>query len=324
VTLSRHLTWDNFNATVFVHGQQRVHRVVDNPNIEVFGDGVTNRLGIWIAVPPETMIPPELSKLSRIRVQVFDRDGRKYLEVATFSSSGDRHFYDLIVAIAERVVATGSTAVDAVRMELRCFEDLLEEKPLLGIERQIGLLGELIFLDHLIKKGGLGLAEAWTGPHGEPHDFRVKNREFEVKATVAPRRVHTINGSEQLVPSKDCALYLVSVLLGPAGSSTGFTLAQFVESLVTSLASSPARFDDSLLRSGYKHADSEHYGKKFTLRRPIGLVAVDNKFPAITRPTIQSALGALSQRVGHVQYEVDIDGLESEEGTQKFSEAIAL
>jgi hypothetical protein len=52
------------------------------------------------------------------------------------------------------------------------------------------------------------------------------------------------------------------------------------------------------------------------------LVHVDNNFPAITRPVIQTALGTLAARVESIQYDVNLEGLEHEDGTGAFAAII--
>jgi hypothetical protein len=299
--------------------------VTNSPYIEVFGDGVMNRIGIWLEVTSGTSIPPELSKLAFITTRTFNQKGRFLLEVATAMASLQRQFYHFAVGVAERVIVEKRPAIEAVGLELQCFTDLLEEMSLLGIERQLGLLGELIFLERLLAKEGVGALDAWLGPIGEPHDFRLKAYEFEVKTTVFPQRIHTIHGMEQLVASKGCSLYLVSLLLGPPGASDGFSLAEKVAQLSSQFAPISARltqFATALEAYGFRTADSGHYTRQFAMRRPIGLVRVDNTFPAITRPTIQSALGPLAPRIESLQYDVSVEGLEHEDGTVEFEAAL--
>jgi len=325
MSVPHHLSWDNFRSTVFLRGQQRVHRVTDSPYIEVFGDGTQNRIGIWLEVPKGTAIPPEMSTLAFIATRTVDQKGRAFLEVATSTSSLHRQFYHFAVAVAERVIVEKCAAIDAVQLELRCFTDLLEEKSVLGLERQLGLLGELIFLERVVGKGGVDALDSWLGPMGEPHDFRLHASEFEVKTTVSPHRIHTIHGTEQLVPSKGCSLYLISVLLGPAGASDGFSLADKIEQLSSMFAPTPARlgqFTAALQACDCRDGDRQHYTRRFAMRRPMGLVRVDDKFPAITRPTIQTALGSLAPRIESLQYDVSVEGLEHEDGTVEFDAAI--
>ena len=230
-------------------------------------------------------------------------------------------FYHFAVAVSERILVERRPAIDAVLLELQCFAELLEEKPLLGVERQLGLIGELIVLERLIAKHGADGLNAWGGPQREPHDFRLGTVELEVKTTIRPQRVHTIHGVEQLVPSDGCSLFLISVLLGPSGNGDGFSLADKVQKVSSLLASAPARlqqFVAALETCGFRDVDRAHYTRRFALRRPIAVIAVDESFPAITRSTIQSILGQLAPRLDAIQYDVNVEGLEQEDGTAGF------
>lgn len=319
------LTWENFKATVLISGQQRVHRVAESPRIEFFGDGIHGRVGIWLEAGTGEPIPPELSKLTFISTGLHTRDGRKLLEMATGAPSLQRQFYHFAMAVVERVVVEKRAAYEAVLLELQCFAELLDEKPLLGIERQVGLLGELLFLERQVSKVGAIAIDSWVGPAGEPHDFRIANREFEVKTTLSPRRIHTIHGAEQLIPSHGCDLYVVSILLGPPGSSTGFTLADKIVELSSKFDQVLGRalqFRAALEKCGFRDADVVHYTRGFSLRRAMAVAHVDENFPALTRATIQTALSHLAPRVQSLQYDVDIEGLEHEEGTGAFESVV--
>jgi Putative PD-(D/E)XK family member, (DUF4420) len=326
VTGLRHLSWENFRATVLVSGQQRVHRVAAVPLIELFSDGNLNRIGILLETPADTVVPAELSRLTFITARTINRGTQLLLEISTSATSLQRQFYHFAVAVAERVIVEHLQPVAAVALELECFADLLTQTSLLGIEQQIGLLGELHFLQHLVTQLGARQAlEAWLSPLPEPHDFRIQSREFEVKTTVAARRIHTIHGVEQLVPCSGCALFLVSVMLGPPGAAAGFSLADKVAVLSGLFAPLPAllgRFTAAVEARGFRPADAVQYTRRFVARRPMGLVAVDTAFPVISRPVIQQALGAQATRVESLQYDVNVDGLELEEGAAQFAATV--
>ena len=315
------LSWDNFRSSVFVAGQQRVHRVADSPYIEVFGDGISNRVGIWLEIGLGTAIPPDILKLAFIKTRTFNKSGRPLIEIATSSPALFRHFYHFAVAVSERILVDRCSSVDAVSTELQCFGELFEETALLGIERQLGLLGELLVLEKfLLKRGGSAL-DAWLGPMGEPHDFRFNSREYEVKTTISAHRIHTINGLEQLVPSAGCSLFIVSVMLGPPGAGHGFSLTEKVNQLYTGFAHKGQlgeRFSAALASCGFRNEDKAHYERRFSMRHPIAIVSVDGNFPAITGSTIQDALGELAPRVESLRYDVSIEGMELEDGTPEF------
>lgn len=327
MTQPEHLAWDNFRETVFVRGEKRIHRITDTPRIDIFGDGTTNRIGIVLEVAPGSSIPSGVSRLAFVDARLLTSDGRHMLEVSTGTPSLYHEFYHLAAAAAERVLIHSQEAVDAISAELSAFAALLEERSLLGIEREIGLLGELLFLHELLSLHGPRMLDSWVGPSAEPHDFRVGSREFEVKTTLSPRRIHTINGAEQLVPSAGCNLYLVSTVLGPPGSGNGFSLSSTAANLVNVLAMDQERltkFEALLASCDFSVGDAAQYTRKFALRRPIAIVSVDATFPAITRPGIQRILGPLATRVDSFRYDVSVEGLEHEQGTEAFDAALNI
>jgi hypothetical protein len=318
------LSWENFLKTVLIRGQQRLHRVSEKPLIEIFSDAESGRLGVWIETPQGTEIPPDLQSLELIRTSVLEKHGRPVLEVFTTAPRLHRHFYYFAMTVAERIVGEQLSSVGAVRAELGSFSDLLEVRALLSPERQTGLVGELLFLEHLVDRRGIAASDAWIAPR-EPRDFRLGRHEFEVKTTVTARRIHTIHGLEQLVPSEGCSLFVVSILLGPPGSAEGFTLPELVNKLRLALAADTQRsevLNSTLKGSGYRNEDAIHYSKRYVLRRPLALVPVNEQFPAITRPSVQTALGALASRIESVQYEVNVEGLEHEPGSAVYESAL--
>jgi hypothetical protein len=55
----------------------------------------------------------------------------------------------------------------------------------------------------------------------------------------------------------------------------------------------------------------------------MAVIEVNHTFPAITRPTIQTALGPLAVRVQSINYDVNVEGLEQEDGSEAFAVSIA-
>lgn len=324
---ARHISWDNFRTTIIVPSEQRVHRISKSPLVELFNDGVNKRIGIWIETTLNTEVPPDLLKLAFLSVRTAEERGVSVLEVSTSYPDLQRQFYYFAIAVAEKVLSEKSPAVEAVTAELQSFGAIVERRSLLSIERQIGLLGELILLERLIVRNGPTVLDAWIGPQGEPHDFRIERREFEAKTTVTVNRIHTINGSEQLVPSKDCSLFLVSILLGPPGKSRGFSLPEKVDAIAERLANAPEkakRFGAAIQRCELRLEDHVHYERRYSLRRAMAIVPVDKNFPALTRPVIQKALGDGATRVESLQYVVNVEGLETEEGSSEFVSVLPI
>ena len=295
--------------------------------VEFFGDGESGRIGLLVETQTVVQCPEKWRRLSHIVARPTSLYGKHAIEVSTNSSQVFRQFFYFASAVAERIMVDSLAPTDAIALEIECFLDLLAARAILGIERQIGLMGELCFLEHFLATRGPVAIDAWVGPVREPHDFRFANREFEIKTTTAPRRVHLINGLEQLVPSKDCDLFIGSVLLAPAGAASGFSLTEQAGRIRNALSESSAhleRFNSLLEASDLAQADEAEYTRRFVLRRPIAIIGVDNKVPQITRPLIQGVLGTLASRVKDVVYEAEFEGLESEYGSSVFAEAMAF
>jgi hypothetical protein len=100
-------------------------------------------------------------------------------------------------------------------------------------------------------------------------------------------------------------------------------LAARISDTFTATPSHLRQFQLALEASGFRADDSLYYCRPFTLRRPLGVVHVGSAFPAITRTTIVNALGPAAPRIESVQYDVDIEGLEHEDGTPEFGSAIS-
>jgi hypothetical protein len=182
----------------------------------------------------------------------------------------------------------------------------------------------LIVLERMLSADGSGAIAAWIGPHGEPHDFRVGNSEFEVKTTISTRRIHTIHNLTQLRASPGCTVFIVSILLGPPGKDSGFSLAKKIDSINNKLKGSPKEKKDfltALESNGYSSVDHAQYDRLFALRRPIAVVPIDSQFPTITSSTLQALLGQEAHRIDRFVYDVNVEGLESEEDTDVYRTA---
>jgi hypothetical protein len=306
------LSWRNFRDSIMVSGERRVHLAAESPRTEIFFDSIAQRLGCLIECANNQILPPEIGRLRALSSRIHVRESRTYLEFAIESPALYREFYQLTQAVVDRIFLDKSDPVQSVLIECAMFGDLVEQRSRLSIERQMGLLGELLILErHLEKEGSVAL-DSWTGPLREIHDFRAKNIELEVKTTICARRMHVINGLEQFVPTQGKRLFLVSIMLAPAGSGKGFSLVTVASRIAAKLAGQPrqqVQFQDLLEACGYRQADCDMYSRPYTFRRPIGLVEVDDEFPALRRHNLERELGVASARIDDVTYTIDVEGL---------------
>jgi len=319
------LTWSNFLEAICVPGEDRVHRVSTSPLIDFFWNGSVGRTGLWVETEPGTDLPEDFSRLTAIRTGIVEHSGKHFIEVSCGTQSLQRQFYLFAVSVADSVLNDRRPPAETIAAELQRFDDLMNCRSGLSVERQIGLLGELLFLERLIDAHGPSAIDGWVGPLSEPHDFRIGTKDYEVKTTSSSRRVHTINGESQLLPSDGHSLFIVSVLLGPGGSGGGVSLAKMSQIIQETLAHSQqhlARFRHSLHKCGFMEENGIPYDKRFILRRPLAIVPVVDPLPTLTRPRLAEATGAESNRIEHVWYDLNIEGLEFEDGSEVFRSAI--
>ena len=317
----RHLSWENFSTTIIVPGEKRHHRVGGNPTVDIFADGESNRIGLWVECSLSEEISPELQRLAAVQVRHVTSGGRELLEISTSRRQLFRAFYLFAVSVADGILQDGKTPLDAITFELQSLAALLDSKPLMGLERQVGLLGELLVLERLLRQRGAEGLSSWIGPRGEPHDFRMKKLELEVKTTTGTRRIHTIHGTQQLIPTPGHLLHIVSVLLAPPGSEEGFSLAtqiNMIRALIPAGCHERGEFETLLEACDYRSLDHDLYSRRFALRRPLAVAQIDDRFPTLTTASLIGSLGERAARIEAVQYDVNIEGLEFEEGAETF------
>lgn len=314
----RMITWKNFVETVLLPGQQRLHVFSQKPEVLIYADGENGQIGLRIQSDSSGAIPADLASLKTLHFDFVSFRGRTYLEVTCQRAELQAPFFHFAQAVTERVGSEGLSAIDAVSTEILCFDALVAQSPRMGTEREIGLFGEMLFLEYLIEQHGPAAVKSWIGPLGEPHDFRIGEHEFEVKTTTSSTREHTINGIRQLVPSHGCTLAVISVLLGPPAKDAGRSLAGVVrdiEDRLTSEVQSRGLFSDRLTIAGVPPDARTEYQRQFTLRRPMGTVRVDSGVPVISQKGLEAMLGKSAYRISEVVYSLNLDGLVAEHGS---------
>jgi hypothetical protein len=252
--------------------------------------------------------------------------GERHLEVWTQSRGLFANFYRFIADVVDYVSVEEMPPSVALAQALQNWDALLGRKSILSEERQAGLFGELWLLKRLIgAKGELTAIDAWVGPFGQAHDFRIDKEEFEVKTTSGRRRVHTINGVGQLQPSPQCRLYLLSLQLADAGSG-GSTLSEFIDALSKSLATAAGkdRLWTALGNIGYRTPEGRFYNKRRKLRDAALLVPILDGIPRLTSEAIARLPPNFApERILRVSYDVDFSGFGYLDGTDEFHSVLA-
>lgn len=289
------------------------------PAIEIFVETQGRRFGASFAMPQGGVVPS--NPLREISVAETRADGVRYLEIASTTPSLYATFYLLLEDTVRSVLETGVAAGTAFEASLMRWRALLQTSTLLTDERQLGLVGELWMLERLISAFGWTVLDAWVGPAAQSHDFRLGDVEFEVKTTSGARRVHMINGLDQLTPTAGCALYLVSLRFVDAGSG-GETLAETIDRILTAAEAVPGARPailSKLTDLGYHSADALHYSRRRRVADAARLVAVEDGCPRLTSAAMATLpSGFAANLIGDVRYKVDLEGLGCLDGTEPF------
>lgn len=207
-----------------------------------------------------------------------------------------------------------STAVDDDSLlriflaRIRAWQSFMQRvgDGLLSLEDEIGLHGELIFLNALLKAGTLALEviEAWQGPKNGLHDFRFGAGAFEVKTAVSRDFLVSISSLEQMDNSQVSPLFLVGIRLQK--DMSGKTLKDRIDKIIELLGPSSSLavlFENLLIHAGYSPSMWMRYTRKFTHKEMI-IFQVDEIFPKLTRENV-------SKEITKVQYQIDLDKINS-------------
>jgi hypothetical protein len=177
------------------------------------------------------------------------------------------------------------------------------QRGLLGAERLIGLLGELLTLEILLRLGAPSDLAIWAGPSGQQHDFRTPSHALEVKSTlVREGRIVCISSIDQLDVPVGVRLWLAHHRLDR--DPAGFNLPEVVQR-VLSQGGSRSRLATHFDQLG---VDLEDLGAYVEARfRLAGSWAYDVKgpdFPRITRSSFND--GMLPPGTLRFSYSIDL------------------
>ncbi|TCR63175.1 PD-(D/E)XK motif protein [Bosea sp. BK604] len=173
----------------------------------------------------------------------------------------------------------------------------------LGIEQQKGLLAELLTLRDLISPNvGMHQAvEAWVGPLGAAHDFRLPHASIECKATQGSSEPFVAISSEhQLDGPATGTLYLRIMELrhSDSGMEGSLTLAEMIEELASICAQIGQATQDnflSKLEAAGVRPDGD-YGDEYWCVGLVITAAVQNDFPRLVPHSLP--LGVVGVRYG--------------------------
>ena len=273
-------------------------------------------------------LPAVLPQAISIRLTK-DANGSELLVMATTSAELRRYFYDFAVEVLDLTQRGEYTAKSAVDEAWKRWGELIEQQSVLSRERQVGLIGELHLLHLLAAAHGWSFAiDAWHRTALAEHDFCLQFCDVEVKTTTSNRRVHTIGSIDQLLPSPNRPLYILSnqFAVAPKLAANSFSLASTVQDSLKKLENDLAlqnAFKQRLAQVGWRESHTGYYQTTFVIRDLARLVLVDDFCPRIVPQMLIDGLGSVSSRIESVMYSIDVSDLGWQEGTAEYVKVIS-
>jgi Putative PD-(D/E)XK family member, (DUF4420) len=224
--------------------------------------------------------------------------------------------YEAVQAIHQDPQITNEALLLAVGPFLR----LVIAKELLSTEQQVGLTGELIFLQELLNAASaLGVSSRtalgrWTGWGAASRDFKGGGIAVEVKATGGPSRQHWVHPMYQLLAAASSGekVFVCSIGLR-VDRSRPYRLTTAIERILESLpGDSHEQFIELIGRYGGKGFSMSQWRQYelepgFLVTQPPALFRVD-ELKEILRP--ESFIGGdPPARVVDMRYLLSLDGL---------------
>lgn len=269
------------------------------------------------AMPGLLLVVPELSAPNRWKVKSFS--GVKF-DPAVKLTDGlglpvflvDHTAQDVFATLAADIGAaiseakTPKEAVAALLNRVAIWRRFLKNRAgKMSDEEVMGLIGELCILDRLVASTGTDAAlEAWKGPLGELHDFRLPDYRVEVKAWSndnIPRVV--ISNPSQVFVDAACPVWIAAAQVY-SHEKTGRCLAEWIEGLSKKMDAAQRDVFDSLLADyGYLSAHADLYTRPYSIGTQT-FYRVTEKFPRIKPEQIPSG-------ISWMKYAIDINSISS-------------
>jgi hypothetical protein len=297
-----------WNALKTTNGQS-VHQEYDevHPLRIFFGIDSKGNLEFIIRIKELPTRLPRSSQSINVQVHAQDND-QLILCFALLQPNQKAVFMQLFCDLAEssRNGTSNADAVNKVLLRYGKWHKLMESgnNGILSNSEIKGLLGELIYLEELLKLRLPHTAvTGWIGPEGADHDFSFIDCWYEIKAIDPSAYLVSISSIEQL-DTKDNG-ELILVLLEPtsphtAGAITLNSQIAGVRRMLYNDYGAELAYEEKLVSAGY--IELSQYDDVYFVLRGKRRFLVNDDFPAIRRSLLSSC-------IANAQYQLGISGL---------------
>lgn len=239
-----------------------------------------------------------------------DPDSQEALgELSVWADEMMYEAYLLLADVVEGYVHLGSWK-SSIENVMTNFGDLLEKNKLLSLEKQIGLIGELLVLREISEFNKEQAFDCWKGPEHEEHDFQLAHFDLEVKTTSSETRSHRISNFMQLLPSNGRKLMLASIQLTRTIAGRGYSLKDLTDELMIKNQTRLPQVIRKLEQAGWKQQHANLYTARFDLRSEVAVFSVDDSFPKLVPDSLNLPGDQLS-RISDLSYRINLEGISS-------------
>jgi len=310
MTSSLQLSWQNFEAN-YLGGPPREVVLPGSLKLRLFVLAQNGGFGMRVPLKAAEIMPG--SPINAVRIREVRAGTAPLVEISCIPGAASKEFFYFLLTVADGLELKGLAFTDAFEQAVKAWKDLLRGPARMSEEEELGLFGELLTLGILVEALGPTAISHWTGPTGDKHDFRVHKNEFEVKTTTGSTRIHVINGLNQLAPSQQCRLYVVSWQVERAGPGSGETLAERIAKVRKVIKSQPGAVSqlNALLEkgTGWRDPDASLYRERWRPRDLARVVLVDEACPRITSAVLESGLPSeLTALITDLHYRINLEG----------------
>lgn len=268
-------------------------RIEDIPHLNCYA--ATNHITgqhLYIMSVSKNVEIPELKNYRFKSVEIFIVETDNFCELNIYLLDNDlKDIFSLFIQNILEDIAESVTENEAVTKTLNViskWKKLFDKINFngLSIEQQKGLIGELLFINHLLdhQKSSGTILNAWTGPDFEDKDFVFGATGIEIKLTSSKYPKLKITNEGQLDAQNLNELFLI-LYTAEDVKENGFTLNSLIDQTQQKLSNNIDElkfFNERLMLLGYFEEDKEHYNKMYSLKKTYSF-SVSEEFPKIIK-----------------------------------------
>ena len=243
-------------------------------------------------------------RIDAVTITEYSRD-QVYIQLKQASET-EGHIFEIVAEdlrlgiekITDRK-KTGAT----VRKILKKWKDFFStgRRPILGEKQEQGLVGELLFLNELIKKADTKAVGFWESGTST-HDFYISNNAVEVKTSICQAPYYGHINSEYQLDKKDIngSLFLRMYALRRSPRD-GKRLPQIINETRELLISDETMsdlFESKIFTLGYFDSAADYYQNGYTIRDKYTF-SIDDDFPKLIK-------SGIPEGIYHIEYDINV------------------